>query len=141
MEKIPNIQAINTKRDWRWWLVLFLLAAFALNGWLRLSESLRLAETLTAIELTIPSALYLQISGGFWGMAFSAALCLHLFPCIPGKKFTAIWAVLYALWLWIERIFISQPGKFPGQVPRLTLYALVCIGLCVYKLAGEKNEH
>jgi len=120
--------------------VLIILAIFAINGWLRLSESLRLESALIVIGLTNPSPLYLKISGGIWGTAFSAAAVLRLSPWRASSIFTAVWMLIYVVWLWVERLIVSQPGTLPAQLPGLLVYSLIGIGISVHLVKEIKNS-
>jgi len=129
-------------RNWRYFLAAVVLIIYTLVGWLRLYNSLRFWNYLQGLGLR-PSPLYLALSGGLMGTAFSTAFIL----CVLRKKscglFSRLICALFLLWLWLDGICLSDRETFLYELPvtiLLTVATLVLMFFLIRPVTHDKGD-
>jgi len=107
-------QAVKRKRR-RKFILIGILATYALMGWLRLRGALLYRDYFDSINLQ-PSPSYLAISGGVIGFLLSLAIILHVLKTRIGSRFSRWLAGIFLVWFWIDRIWLSTREAFYNQL-------------------------
>jgi hypothetical protein len=111
-------------------LVLVLLAS-ALSGFLRLQAAVYSFDVLTKLGLT-PGPLYAALSGGLWGL-ISLVAALGLFLRLPwAPLFTRIGVALLALAYWIDRLALTRSPDAQVNAP----FAAILTGVLLFYAFG-----
>ena len=128
-----------------YWLSAFLLAFYALVGWLRLQQALTFWYYLLELGLR-PHPIYLAISGGLIGIWYSLALIYHLFRLKFTPLIIRVLGIILIIWIWIDRIWIGIRQTFFDLLP-VTIMITACtisidillISKLEYKQVDEEN--
>lgn len=107
-------------------LLTALLSLYALMGWLRLVGTLRLWDYLEKFILW-PRPLYLAVSGGLIGFLFSLAIILFLAQRKLAPRFSRVLALLFLIWFWVDRIWLSTRAAFFVQLEASLLITLTTL--------------
>jgi hypothetical protein len=86
--------------------LVFCLFYFSFLNWLRMIDTILEWDFLMELGLA-PLPLYYVISGAVWGLAGLVAavgLWMRQHWCLP---LTAILVVIYSIWYWLERLFLT----------------------------------
>ena len=119
-------------------LVLVLLAS-ALAGFLRLQAALYSYTVLTQLGLT-PGPLYAAISGGIWGL-ISLASALGLFFRLPwAPLFTRFGVALIALAYWVDRLALTRSTDAQVNAPFAAILTAVLVFYAFGVLSLDKQK-
>ena len=121
---------LHAKTNWRRIFVIFFIAIYAILGWLRLHNALRLYAYLSSLGIW-PGPLYLAISGGLVGLGFSAAGVLQITRVRWRAALARTVCAVFLVWLWTDRIWFSTPQRFLDMLPISIFISLVTILLMV----------
>ena len=107
--------------------MLCLLPIYALIGWLRLHESLNYWDYL--IELNIwPRPLYFAVTGGLLGLGFTLAWIFLLLKLKSSARFNRILGMIFLIWFWADRIWLSLREAFFNQLFIAFLITAITLG-------------
>ncbi|MDO9547074.1 MAG: hypothetical protein Q7J07_10060 [Pelolinea sp.] len=121
---MPKTILISRKTHRIYWLSTFLLAIYALIGWLRFQQTLSYWYYLLELDLW-PHPVYLAISGGLIGIGYSLALVCHLFRVRYTPQFIRVLGIALIIWIWIDRIWIGIREGFIDLLP-VTILITAC---------------
>jgi hypothetical protein len=98
-------------QKWRRIVLLFLLAAISVFGWLRMAETLKVYSYLIQLGLN-PHPLYFMITGGLIGTLFLIALFIRLFNLYRSTQFIHLIMILLGILFLVESLILSinPPG-------------------------------
>jgi hypothetical protein len=111
-------------------LILVLLAS-ALAGFLRLQAALYSFDVLTKLGLT-PGPLYAAVSGGLWGLISLAAALGLFFRLSWAPPFTRIGVALMALAYWVDRLALTRSPDAQTNAP----FAAILTGVLLFYAYG-----
>ena len=126
-------------------LAAFFLLAYALMGWLRLYNYIRFWGYLQELGIW-PSPLYLALSGGLIGLAFSAALVVFGLRLKVRVLLVRLVGLVFLLWLWLDRILLSDRPTFIFLLPVTVIITLLTVFLMFVLIRpgshfkGEKQD-
>lgn len=128
-----------------YWLSTFLLAFYALVGWLRLQQALFFWNYLLELGLR-PHPVYLAVSGGLIGVGYSLALIFYVFRTKFTSQFIRVLGISLIIWIWIDRIWIGIQETFINLLPVTILITACTISIDIllisklkYKQVDEEN--
>jgi hypothetical protein len=112
-------------QKWRRTLLLIVLAAITIFGWLRAAESIKAYNYLIQLGLN-PHPLYFIISGSFIGLLFLIAFAARIIKLAWSRRFIHFCAIFLGLLFIIEEVFISinKAGMLSIVVKLLLVAAL-----------------
>ena len=138
-----NLRLIKNRRIY--WLSSFLLAFYALVGWLRLQQALFFWYYLLELGLR-PRPVYLAVSGGLIGVGYSLALIFHLFRFKFTPQFIRVLEISLIIWIWIDLIWIGVQETFINLLPVTILITACTISIDIlliskleFKQVDEEN--
>jgi hypothetical protein len=113
---------------WRRTLLLILLAAISVFGWLRVSESIKAYDYLLQLGLN-PHPLYFIISGGLIGFLFLIALAALIAKLTWSSRFIHLCALFLGLLYVIEDAFfsINKVGLFSVIIKLILVSVLLLL--------------
>jgi len=124
---LTELERTKEHGAWRRIFLLCLLPIYALVGWLRLHESLNYWNYL--IELNIwPRPLYFAVSGGLLGLGFTLAWVFLLLKFKPSARYNRILGVIFLIWFWADRIWLSLREAFYNQLFIAFLITAITLG-------------
>jgi len=108
-------------------------------GWLRLHGALTFQDYFTTLNIW-PRPIYLAISGGMIGVSFTLAVLLILFNCRYANKYARWLAIVFLMWFWVDRIWLSVREAFYNQ---LEIGLLITLGTIFWAfiLVRRKDLH
>ncbi len=108
-------------------VLVFLLVAVSVFGWLRLQQALVYWNTFNWLEVSVPP-LYLAISGGVFGLGLLVA-AIWLWYGLPGYHLlTGSVVVLFMVWYWLDRLLLTiSPAAQANLVFALVLTAFLVV--------------
>jgi hypothetical protein len=126
---IPNEKHTSRskkKSRWRKNILIALLGTYALMGWLRLHGAMTYRDYFTTLNLW-PRPIYLALSGGMIGFAFTLAAFLLLYKWRTAALYSRWLAIAFLLWFWVDRIWLSLREAFFNQLETAILITLVTL--------------
>ena len=123
----------------------FFLLTYALMGWLRLYNYIRFWDYMQELGIW-PSPLYLALSGGLIGLAFSAALVVFGLGLKVHVQLVRLVGLVFLLWLWLDRILLSDRQTFIFLLPVTVTITLLTVFLMFVLIRpgslskGEKQD-
>ncbi|MBM3136591.1 MAG: hypothetical protein FJZ98_00200 [Chloroflexi bacterium] len=133
-EKIPFARKL---RQWRRRILIAIPAVYALVGWLRLDGALTYREYFATLNLW-PRPIYFAITGGLIGVTFSLAAFLWLLHWRYAAVYTRWLAIVFLIWFWVDRIWLSVREAFFHQLETGILITLITI-VWVFILIRRKD--
>jgi hypothetical protein len=134
----------SSSRSNKWWhwrrtILIGMLGIYALMGWLRLCGALTFQDYFTTLNIW-PRPIYLAISGGMIGVTFSLAVFFLLFNRRYAYKYARWLAVVFLLWFWADRIWLSVREAFFNQLEIGLLITLVTL-IWAFTLIRRNDLH
>jgi hypothetical protein len=129
----------NKRRHWRRTILIGMLGFYALIGWLRLRGALTFQDYFTTLNIW-PRPIYLAISGGMIGVTFTLAVFFLFFNWRYAYKYARWLAVVFLLWFWADRIWLSVREAFFNQLEVGLLITLVTL-FWAFILIGRNDLH
>lgn len=124
IQREDSISRSNKRGRWRRTILIALLGIYALMGLLRLRGALTFQDYFITLNIW-PRPIYLAITGGMIGFAFTLAVFLLLFNWRYAYKYARWLAVVFLLWFWADRIWLSMREAFFNQLEIGLLITLV----------------
>ncbi len=103
-------------RTFELWVLVLVLLAGALEGFLRLQAAVYTWSMLAVIGIT-PGPLYLAISGAIWGLALLVAAAGLFFRQRWAPGYARIAAAVLALAYWIDRLAFTRSADAQANWP------------------------
>jgi len=118
------------------WVVLILTSL----GWLRLSAVLQQWSFLESLS-PAPPLVYLVISGLVWGVVGAIMVWGLFLGRFWAPRLTQISAPLYAVFYWLDRLFIADPSAFTSRWPFAVGLTTLLLIYTFWVLSRPKVQH
>lgn len=135
----PVSASRRPRRSFELLMLVLLLLASALAGFLRLQAALYSFDLLTKLGLT-PGPLYAAVSGGLWGLV-SLASALGLFLRQRwAPLFTRAGVAVMVLAYWVDRLLLTRSADAQVNAPFAAILTAVLVFYAFGVLSLEKQK-
>lgn len=131
----------SAHRPFYMWVLLAILALFALINALRLRSALATWDSLTAFG-TQPGPLYIAVTGGVFAVAFLIAAGVLVVRWRRARWPVTVAVVVYAAWYWIDRVIFNSDGRLENTpfLVCLTAFLLLFALSSVWALPNGRDD-